>query len=429
MDLEGFVRHWRTVFSNLDGSTIVVALSGGADSTALLYLLHQADLGLKLHATHIHHGTRGMEADEDSQFCRELCHGLGIPFTDIRLADADTSGTGNEAAWRNLRYAALRRTAAKIGASAIATAHNRDDVAEGVLLQLLRGGGPRAMSGIHSHHQALIRPLLPFSGTQIRDWLRRQGLEWREDSSNSSPRHLRNRVRHEVLPQLEGIEPAIRNHLVHLAHALADDERCMAQDLEGRDLWIDPWHPDGGIPIDAIARLPRALQVRWLHTQVARLGLPAATRRQGELLLEVLSGSSAALTLGDRWVLRRTSGRLWLEPGRKIEPYSINLSSGEVELPIPGWHITLRDATIDDTANLWTLPISAQGPLSVRCLRPEDRFDDGRRPAAVLRAFLPRHLRRIWPILFGGDKLLWIPGVAADTIAVDGPRIVEVTRR
>jgi len=429
MDLEVFIGHWRTAFSDQDGSTIVVALSGGADSTALLHLLHRSDLGLTLHAVHIHHGTRGREADGDARFCHDLCDTLGIPFSEIRLTD--TSGVGNEATWRNFRYAALRRTAAKIGASAIATAHHRDDVAEGVLLQLLRGAGPRAMAGIHPCLQDLIRPLLPFSATEIRQWLRHNDLEWREDSSNISARHLRNRIRHEVLPQLEGIEPAIRNHLVHLAHTLAEDERAMAQDLEGRGLWIDPWHPDGGIPVAALAELPSALQTRWLHAQVARTGLGSATRRQGELLSEVISGSATALTLANRWVLRRTGGKLWLEPGETISAYSIplTLKAGQIDLPIPGWCVTLRNAVPGDIPSRWVFPISTKAQLRIRCLQPEDRFENGRRPAAALRAFLPRHLRRIWPILFVGDKLLWIPGEAAQTVMEGEPRIVEVTRR
>ncbi len=427
MDLDSFIRHWRAAFSDQDGSTIVIALSGGADSTALLHLLHRSDFRLTLHAVHVHHGTRGPEADEHAHFCRDLCDTLGIPFSEIHLTG--TSHSDNEATWRYLRYAALRRTAAEIGASAIATAHHRDDVAEGVLLQLLRGAGPRAMSGIHPLHQGLIRPLLPFSSTEIRQWLLRKGLEWREDSSNTSPRHLRNRIRHEILPQLEGIEPAIRNHLVHFAHTLAEDERAMAEDLQGRGLWIDPWHPDGGIPVEALAELPRALQTRWLHAQVARAGLGSATRRQGELLSGVLSGSLTAVTLANRWVLRRAGGKLWLEPGQAIESYSIDLEAGKVKIPLPGWHITLRDSALGDVPGRWTFPISAQGPLFVRCLRPDDRCDDGRRPATILRVFLPRHLRRIWPILFDGDKLLWIPGVEAGTTEVNGPRIVEVTRK
>ncbi len=429
MNLEAFVHHFRSTFPDLEGSEILVALSGGADSTALLHLFNQANLGLTLHAAHVHHGARGIEADQDAQFCRALCRRLGITYTQIPLNHDLPSNRGREATWRAQRYAALERTAADVGATAIATAHHRDDVSEGVLLQLLRGAGPRAMAGIHTRDRCIIRPLLPFSASEIREWLRGANLSWREDSSNKSPEHLRNRIRHEVLPFLEGISPSIRTHLVRLAHALADSEGCMAQDLEDRDLWIDPWHPDGGVPVEAVARMPRALQVRWLHAQIARVGLSGVTHRQGEMLSGVLSGSIPALNLAARWTLRRTGGRLWLEPGRAISAYSLNLGAGEVDLPVPGWYITLRETTSDDTPNRWTFPISGHGPLTVRCLQPEDRFEDGRRPSAVLRAFLPRHLRRIWPILFDGDKLLWIPGVAADTVAVSGPRIVEVTRR
>ncbi len=429
MDLEAFVRHFHATFPELEGSAVMIALSGGADSTALLHLLHQANLGLKLHATHVHHGARGIEADEDSQFCRELCQHLDIPFTQIRLRPDQPSGRGREATWRMQRYVALQRKAAEVGAAAIATAHHRDDVAEGVLLQLLRGAGPRAMAGIHSRDRNIVRPLLPFSGSQIREWLLLQGLRWREDSSNLSPEHLRNRVRHEVLPLVEGIAPRIRTHLVRLAQALADVEDCMSQELKERNLWIDPWHPDGGVPVEALAELPRALQTRWLHAQVARVGLPSVTHRQGELLPEVLSGSKTALTLADRWALRRAGGKLWLEPGGTISPYSIDLEAGQIDLPIPGWCITLRDAAPGDNASRWLFPISTQAPLRIRCLQPEDRFEDGRRPATALRAFLPRHLRRIWPILFVGDKLLWIPGVAAHTVMEGEPRIVEVTRR
>ena len=101
MEFEAFVRHWRATFSDQDGSTIVIALSGGADSTALLHLLHRSDFRLTLHAVHVHHGTRGREADADAHFCRDLCDTLGIPFSEIRLTD--TSRSDNEATTAPLR--------------------------------------------------------------------------------------------------------------------------------------------------------------------------------------------------------------------------------------------------------------------------------------------------------------------------------------
>ena len=429
MELEVFDDHFRRAFPECLGSTVLVALSGGADSTALVHLLQRADLGLRIVAAHVHHGVRGDEADCDARFSEDLCHTLNLPFTMIRLDHSASMDLGREASWRRQRYAALKNAANEIGASAIATAHHRDDVAEGVLLQILRGAGPRAMAGIYSRDGKIIRPLLPFAGAEIRKWLVGQDLKWHEDSSNSSPEHLRNRVRHEVLPLIEGIAPRIRTHLVRLAQALADGEGFMAQELEKRDLWIDPWHPNGSVPAISIAALPQALQIRWLHAQVARVGLPRATHRQGELLSQVLSGSTTALTLAERWTLRHVGGRLWLDPGRSAPAYSFDLKEGETDLPIPGWHITLRDFSPSDTPGQWLFPLSAQVQPKIRCVRPGDRFDGGRRAAAALRNFLPRHLRRIWPILFVGDKLLWIPGVAAHTAKEGETRIVEVTHK
>lgn len=430
MELEAFVRHFRQTFPGVSGSKMVVALSGGADSTALLHLLLRSDLNLTLHAVHVHHGARGDEADEDAQFCRALCQELDVAYSEIILKDHGSQERGREASWRTLRYAALERTATEVEAHSIATAHHRDDVAEGVIMQLLRGAGPRAMAGIHSRDQRVIRPLLAFSGGEIRAWLVQHGLPWREDSSNQSPDHLRNRVRHEVLPFLEGIAPSVRSHLNRVAGALADIEECLALDLEKRDLWIDPWHPDGGVPVGLIDQLPRALQVHWLHSQVARVGLPRATHRQGALLQDVLSGATPALTLARRWVLRRVGGLLWLDGAQTIPTYQVELHVGSTApLPIPGWTVTLRELAKDDTPTAWKFPVSSGDSITIRCIESDDRLEDGRRAITVLRTFLPRHLRRIWPILFNGDKLLWIPGVKAGDSTVGGPLIVEVTRK
>ena len=233
MDLCFFVSHFREHFPHLIGGRVLVAFSGGADSTALLHLLRHRELRLDLCALHIHHGLRGEEADADAGFCRRYCENLGVPLEILRPMPEKNSGS-LEADWRELRYRAFRRIREKTGALCVATGHHRDDIAEGVLLQLLRGGSLRSMAGIHSSRSGVIRPLLPFSHRQLLDWLAERGISWVRDSSNLDTAHLRNRVRHEVLPFLEGIAPSIRRQLLALSSQIADVEAWAGEELRER---------------------------------------------------------------------------------------------------------------------------------------------------------------------------------------------------
>ncbi len=433
MSLDAFPRHFAKTFPDLVGTRLVVALSGGADSVALLHLLRDPSLALDLHAVHVHHGVRGDEADADAEFCRELAAGLGIPFTLVRLTPPERPAEGREASWRRLRYGSLREMAREAGASAIATGHHRDDVAEGVLVQLLRGGGPRALAGIAARAPGgVIRPLLPWGREEIEAWLLARGLSWREDSSNASPEHLRNLVRHRVLPALEAVSPAVRRHLVELANRLARDESFLAEELARRAAWIDPWDPEGGVPLETLAALPPTLLGRWLHAQVERAGIGRATRRQVELLEALVHrGDPAAVTLAGRWRLRRARGRLWLEPPRPLPEYGLALEgAGPVELPIPGWSLRIVEDGHDPAAR-WRITVPAPSPLVVRSSRPGDRIGPANAPrplARVLADFLPRHLRKAWPVVCSGDRIVCVPG-AWTMVPAPGERRVTVEVR
>ncbi|NOZ94080.1 MAG: tRNA lysidine(34) synthetase TilS [Acidobacteria bacterium] len=416
----GFSRHFQETFAAYVGTRILVALSGGPDSVALLHLLRDPALRLELHAAHIHHGVRGAEADGDAAFCRRLCGELGLPFHMRRLVPPESPPEGREAAWRRLRYAALHEIAATVGARAIVTGHQRDDIAEGVLVQLLRGAGPRAMAGIAAEAEGpVLRPLLPWGRREILHWLEDHGIAWREDSSNRSPEHLRNRVRSELLPRLGEVEPRVRNHLVLLAEDLARDEGFFAAELGRLDLWIDPWHPEGGIELARLAALHPALLRRWLHSQVARAGLGRATRRQGELLEElILRGEPRAVALAGRWRLYRARGRLWLEPPVSPPPYSSALVPGStVELPLPGWRVHVGAAGrtgLPDQPAAWRRLVPDVPRLAVRSPLPGDMVaarGGRRRLAPLLSRHLPRHLRAAWPVIHVGATIVWVPGV------------------
>jgi tRNA(Ile)-lysidine synthase len=191
-------------------------VSGGADSTALLLGLARLapEFDLTLHAAHLHHGLRGREADGDLAFVRRLCRRLGLPLhaarVDARRAMRER-GISGEAGLRVLRREFLLRAAGEAGAAAIATAHTADDQLETVLMRLARGTGLRGLGGMRPRHGRWRKPLLEATRAAIEADLATARQIWREDRSNRDPAHLRNRIRHGVVPAfVKAIAPAAR---------------------------------------------------------------------------------------------------------------------------------------------------------------------------------------------------------------------------
>jgi tRNA(Ile)-lysidine synthase len=435
MILSGFTEHFLATFPELVGRRVLAALSGGSDSVALLHLLRDEGLALDLEAAHVHHGIRGEEADRDASFCEALCGELGIPFHLLRIDASGPLTSGREGTWRRFRYRALLDLKRAHAFDAVATGHQRDDIAEGVLVQLLRGGGPRALSGIEAAtSDGIIRPLLPWSRAEIRSSLSERGITWCEDSSNSDLDLLRNRVRIDLMPGLESVSPAIREHLAHLASTLAADEEFLAGELAARARWIDPWDPQGGVPEATIHALPPPLRTRWLHAQTGRIGLDRVSRRQATLFDQMIeTGHPRAVTLGGRWRLRRARGQLWLEPPAPMESYDRPITVGDtVDLPVPGWRVTMGNTLTSSPEVRWSWRSPPATRLRVRSVRSSDRIGvdrSGPRASKILARRLPRHLRPVWPLFCEDDRIYWIPGVWRDP-AIKGREghIVEVMR-
>ncbi len=419
METGEFVDHFERTFPGLVGRSLLVAVSGGRDSVALLHLLRDPALDLRLEAAHVHHGLRGDEADADARFCRRLCAALAIPFELIHLPDDDERPASGEAAWRRRRYRVLLEHAASRGLGATATGHHRDDVAEGILVQLLRGAGPRAMAGIATETpDGVIRPLLPWGRTEITGWLEQRRIDWREDSSNLDTQRLRNRVRHVVLPNLEREAAHLREHLVTLAAAIAGSEEFLAAEVRRRAGFADPWDPDGGVDATILRDLPPALRARWLHSQMLRLGVNRTTRRQLELFHLCLdTGAPRSVTMGGRWRLRATRGRIWAEPPAPPVGTALTLEKGSpTSFGIPGWQVRISTPNeLHPTARWRWNPASARGEITLRPVRPEDILTVApgvtRRARKLLAEKLPRHLRSGWPLFCEDDMIHWIPGV------------------
>jgi tRNA(Ile)-lysidine synthase len=219
------------------GDTLVVGLSGGADSLALTDALAslRRRRGFRLVAAHLDHGLRPGSAD-DAAFCHAVCEALGVPLrggtAPVRERASREKG-GLEQAARRERYAFLRRVKDDEGAALIAVAHTQDDQAETLLLRLLRGAGASGLAGMRPRSGDLLRPLLGVSRAKVLEHLGERGLAWREDPSNADLQHLRNRVRHELLPYLEQrFNPRVREALARTAALLADEAGHMATQAE-----------------------------------------------------------------------------------------------------------------------------------------------------------------------------------------------------
>jgi len=262
------------------GQAVVVGLSGGADSVALLdaLALLAGRRGFRVVAAHLDHALRKGSA-EDAAFCRSLCQRLGVPF---HTAVADVSARarrergGLEQAARRERYAFLHRVREETGAGAIAVGHTRDDQAETLLMRLLRGAGATGLGGMRPRVGDVIRPLLGVSRDEVLAYLRDRGLGWREDPTNTDLRYLRNRVRHELLPYLEArFNPALREGLARTAALLADEAVHLRGEADGL--------------LDRIARTEGATVVldpsalAGAPPSVARMVVRQALRRTGGL--------------------------------------------------------------------------------------------------------------------------------------------------
>jgi tRNA(Ile)-lysidine synthase len=302
---------------------IVVGISGGPDSVALLDFLVARRPKSEIVAAHVNHGLRGEESDEDQRFVEELAAGLQIRVMTARV-DPVRRGASLEESARKLRYAALRRIAHSARTRHVAVAHTADDQAETVLLRLIRGAGLTGLGGMHPHRTIhgleLVRPLLTTTRAEVLDYVKRRNLAFRNDSSNQSTDPRRNFVRLELLPRIQQMNPSIQDTLLREAALFREADAHLGAEARRALAGLTLERTENKIELDAEGLLlyPRLLSkyvVRFALQELNGdiLDLSSAHIDALHSLLTSQPGRSADIPMGIR--ARRERGRLVLCKG------------------------------------------------------------------------------------------------------------------
>ena len=428
------------------GQHIVVAISGGPDSVALLSILHhlRSSWELTLSAVHCNYGLRGVESEEDQQFVEAFCQGLGVPLH-IRRVGLHIAGrkTSLQAEARDLRYQVMQEIAEQCGGDRIAVGHTADDQAETVLLWMLRGAGLRGLSGMPAFRDDnVIRPLYETTRQEILAYLRKAEVSFREDSSNFKPLYLRNRVRSEVIPILTQLVPSSIEALCRLADICREDDRYLDQQSTALSSSAMERDSAGGWTIDRmyLRELPSALQRRCirnlfrqyddqsrspsLHT-VDRI-LRLASKRRSGASLDVKGGR---VVVGDR--------HLRFVPIQAQAAFHAEQPHGRCQefLSIPGaliWAGTGQRLQVQQQARSQMCAPLGKGrivvdadrvspPLMVRSWLPGDRFHPsgmGGHSKKLQDFFtdqkIPIAARSRIPLVVAPEGILWVVGYRQD---------------
>jgi tRNA(Ile)-lysidine synthase len=429
------------------GERVAVAVSGGADSVALLVAMAEArrETGLVLSATHVHHGLRGAEADGDAQFVAELARQLGVP---VRTEHGDAAalaaerGQGVEEAARFLRYRVFHDLLASREADVVATAHTLDDQAETVLMKMLRGAWTEGLGGIAPVVTVeekgggcgrIVRPLLEVTRAEIVAYLEGRGQPWREDSTNQEPTFTRNRVRYTLLPQLREFQPRIAEHLSRMAAVARDEEAWWTRELSrvmpgvvlpgrpvrggGRANSTRPGEAGVALELERIRAMHPALQRRVLRATAGQMGT-ALTFDQTEALRTLAGvgedgrGRPGRVELGAGLTAERTARELRIS--RTVE--SLRTPLPELKVPVPGM--------LEAVEYGYRVTVSGSLPSGATLLLRTPRAGDRVRlphsggvktmKEVLERRGLSAAERRVCPVLAVGNGILWISGVEVE---------------
>ncbi|MEE8137389.1 MAG: tRNA lysidine(34) synthetase TilS [Thermoanaerobaculia bacterium] len=421
---------------------LLVAFSGGADSTALLWGLRELSQakGFQMHAAHLDHALdRG--SPERAAAADRLAADLAVPIASTRIpvSQEKRPGESTEQAARRIRYRYLEEVRRELAARYVVTAHHADDQLETVVLRMLFGSGLEGLSGIASRHGKVVRPLLALRRREVRQALERGHLQPVEDPTNQDLRIPRNRIRNLVLPRLLADDPLFERRILRLAAAASGARRSLENTLKDR-LQIRRDRQGVAVRRKVLADLPQELwpsALSLLHREAGASYPPGRPARR-DLLRQCRDGGRIGCDCGDGWRWSSSGEDLRLERRRSSTPlFSYTLEvPGEVEIPELAVRVRVRYGKVADwmfqgspgRAGL-ALPLAPGDRVTVRNRRPGDRIrplgcaHSRRLKDVLIDRRVPRPERDRLPLLFVGGHLAWVPGVTiADAFRVGGER-------
>lgn len=429
------------------GETIVVGVSGGVDSTALLHVLWTLNrtygYGWALHVVHLDHGFRGVEAKKDADYVQQLCEQLEIPChrfaEDVSLYMRE-HGIGAQEAGRERRYALFRQVAFAVGATKVAVAHHADDQVETILFRLLRGTGLRGLAGMPVRRWLvpqkveIVRPLLGLFREELEQYCKQKGLVPRQDRSNLSRKYKRNKLRLDVLPLLAEINPRYREHLLQLAERAEADERYLQRLSRARLEQLVVSQQPERIVVDGekFRSCDLALQRRLIPLILSYLSRQTDWSSQHvEAVLRVMRGGhpSAYVHLPDNLVVKRVYQYIHfvkeLRQEQRVVDYCYHISvPGRIWVEECGawFHAEWRTGTPDWQALSPFVAVFAADDLSHHTLVVRNRRDGDRialfglpgtkkLKELLIDLKVPKEWRDRLPVVATDNRILWVPGI------------------
>ncbi len=432
------------------GKTVVVAVSGGCDSVALLHILRELSrrgLRLKLQVAHLNHMIRGAEADADERFVQALAEALKLPCITARRdvpAEREKGKGSLEEVARNVRYDFLGQVARDVGATKIATGHTASDQVETVLGRMVRGTGLRGLAGIPKRrrlgpdsHTEVVRPLLTCWRDEVREFLRLAHLHWREDKSNLDTGIFRNRLRLEVLPMLRRqLDENVDAKLLALSRSAAEVESYLTKQVRGllaeQGASLDG--KDTEVPVEWLMSQPEVVQGYIIRELVEDLSESAVSEKQVASVLALARGHACgrlAQFRGAVEVIREYEKLVFLRQGADIG----RVSHWKAELPVPGQVEALSEGFTIETEVItgeafdlgkWKSEKSRfeemvdldriKGGLKLRYRKCGDRFwplgapGEKKLKEFFINAHVPARERDMVPLVVDQEKIVWVAG-------------------